>query len=129
MPMSEEHKTALARGREESRAIREYLTALESKIPGRPVTKESLESRLESTNLKLDAEDNPLNRVGLLQKKLDLEEELSELKVTVDVLEENFIKYAKSYSERKGISYTAWRDFGVPATTLKTAGIRATRRR
>ena len=30
---------------------------------------------------------------------------------------------AKGYSERKGISYAAWREAGVPAATLKAAGI------
>ncbi len=30
---------------------------------------------------------------------------------------------AKSYGERKGISYEAWRQLGVPAEVLKRAGI------
>jgi hypothetical protein len=41
----------------------------------------------------------------------------------------NFVAYAKSYSDRKGISYTAWRQFGVPADVLRKAGIQETRRR
>ena len=129
MPMSEEHKAALARGRKEARAIKTYLNVLDSRKPGPPVTKESLESRFESVNNKLDGEYNVLNRVELLQKKLDIEEGLSAFEdaLNFDELEEEFIKHAKSFSERKGISYTAWRNFGVPAAALKNAGIPETR--
>ena len=38
-------------------------------------------------------------------------------------LEAEFVKFAKSYSERKAISYAAWREVGVSAATLKAAGI------
>lgn len=129
--MSEEHKAALARGRKEARAITNYLNALDARKPGRLVTKESLEARLKSVINKLDSEDSPLDRVELLQKKLDIEEEISKVEDAPDFdeLEERFIRHAKSYSERKGISYTAWRDFGVPAATLKDAGIPEKRRR
>ena len=34
-----------------------------------------------------------------------------------------FVKSAKGYGERKGISYAAWREVGVSAATLKAAGI------
>jgi hypothetical protein len=30
---------------------------------------------------------------------------------------------AKAYSERRGISYAAWRELGVEAAVLKKAGI------
>ena len=38
-------------------------------------------------------------------------------------LEKSFVAAAKGYSERKGISYTAWRELGVPPEVLKRAGI------
>ncbi|GIU89638.1 MAG: hypothetical protein KatS3mg010_0737 [Acidimicrobiia bacterium] len=41
----------------------------------------------------------------------------------VGALEKEFVKVAKGYSARKGISYGAWREFGVPAEVLKKAGI------
>ena len=47
----------------------------------------------------------------------------------MDVLELGFVEHAASYSDRKGVSYTAWREFGVPASVLRTAGIKETRRR
>ena len=39
-------------------------------------------------------------------------------------LEGDFVEVAKSYAERKGISYASWRDVGVPAATLTKAGIK-----
>ncbi len=60
-----------------------------------------------------------------MQERIDLEEELasSENKVDLSGLEAEFIKAAPGYSARKGISYQAWRELGVPASTLKAAGI------
>lgn len=131
MAMSDDHKEALAQGRKEARAIKAYLKALESRKPGRPVSKESLEKRLQTVSEKLAASDNPLETVDLIQSKLDIEKALGELDKSQDMeaLEAGFIENVGSYSERKGVTYTAWREFGVPAAVLKKAGIRETRRR
>ena len=131
MAISEEHKAALAQGRKEARAIKAYLKALEARKPGRPVTRESLEQRLKRINEKLDASDDPLKAVELLQARIDLESALDRMHDVgrLEELEQGFIDHAKSYSERKGISYTAWRELGVPAATLRQAGIPETRRR
>lgn len=131
MPMTEEHKAALARGRKESRAIKAYLEALDARRPGRPVSKESLTKRMDKVNQKLEESDNPLEAVDLIQSKLDIEKALSELEDAVDMgtLEAGFVEHASSYSDRKGVSYTAWREFGVPANVLRAAGIKETRRR
>lgn len=131
MAMSEEHKAALARGRKEARAIKAYLKAVETKRPGRPVTKESLQARLFSVNQKIGAVDDPLRKVDLIQTKLDIEAALADVEsvVNMDRLEDDFVEYAVAYSDRKGVSYTAWREFGVPAAVLKRAGVAETRRR
>jgi hypothetical protein len=131
MPMSEEHKAALAQGRREARAIKAYLKALADKKPGRPVTKESLNKRLETVVRKIEDADNPLETVDLIQSKLDIEQALADLENTEDMetLEGGFVENAASYSERKGVSYTAWREYGVPARVLRAAGIKETRRR
>ncbi|HVR77285.1 MAG TPA: hypothetical protein VMS99_02720 [Acidimicrobiia bacterium] len=131
MAMSQEHKDALAQGRLEARSIKAYLRALDSRRPGRPVTKESLDKRLERVNAKLGDENDPLKRIELLQSKLDLESALASVEegANLDDLAANFVANAKSYSDRKGISYTAWRQFGVPADVLRKAGIQETRRR
>ena len=131
MAMTEEHKEALAQGRREARAIKAYLEALESRKPGRPVTREGLEDRLQAVNTKLGASENPLESVELIQTRLDLEDAISNLgqQENFEELESAFVANAKTYSERKGISYSAWREFGVPAATVRAAGIPETRRR
>ena len=130
MAMSEEHKAALARGRREARAIKSYLVALESRRPGRPVTSESLTNRIDSLEGRIAAESDPLKRVELYQQKLNAEDQLKALDSQGDMeaLEAGFVQYAKPYSERKGISYSAWRSSGVPASVLRDAGVPRTRR-
>jgi hypothetical protein len=129
--MSQEHKDALAQGRVEARSIKAYLRALDSRRPGRPVTKESLDKRLDRVNVKLGTEADPLKRVDLLQSKLDIESALESVEdgANIEELAENFVTHARTYSDRKGITYTAWRQFGVPADVLRKAGIQETRRR
>lgn len=131
MSMSQEHKDALAQGRREARAIKNYLKAVDGRKPGRPVTRESLEKRLEKTVARIDSEEDPLKRVELIQTRLDIEDQLSSLEEAANFkeLEVEFIENVKSYSERKDISYTAWRESGVPAATLRAAGVPETRRR
>jgi hypothetical protein len=129
--MSDEHKAALAEGRSQARAIKSYLKVIASRKPGRPVNKESLESRLAKITQKLEDADNPLDEIDLIQSRLDIERALVDLEDAKDIadLEAEFVEHAAAYSDRKGISYTAWREYGVPAKVLRAAGIRETRRR
>lgn len=131
MPMSKEHKEALARGRKEARAVKAYLRAIDARGSGRQPSKQTLQSRLEKVNQKMENTDDPLKTVDLLQSKLDIEKALSGVgdEDNFDEVEAEFINNVKSYSERKGITYTAWREFGVPAKTLREAGVPETRRR
>jgi hypothetical protein len=128
--MSDQHKQALAVGREESRAVRRYLEALEAHKPkrGRKRTAEGIENRLRQIEDRLAAAD-PLTRVHLVQEKINLENELASKQETVDLksLEDGFVSAAKGYGERKGISYAAWRAAGVDPNVLRRAGIARTR--
>lgn len=131
MDMTQEHKDALAQGRRESKAIKAYLEALDApKRRGRPVTAESLQMKIADLDGKVRDESDPLRRVELIQARLDTEEALAGFEATenIDALEAGFVEYGNGYSERKGISYAAWREVGVPAPVLKQAGIRRTRR-
>lgn len=125
MAMSAQHKAALAQGRRESRAIKMYLEALGSRRPGRPITPATLKKRINDLVAKIDAETDALRSVDLRQARIEAEQALARLETGVDIadLEEGFAKFAKAYSNRKGISYTAWREAGVPAAMLKRAGI------
>lgn len=124
--MSAEHKAALAEGRSQGRAVRRYLEALEAHKPkrGRKRTPESIRKRLERIEQEMPGAD-PLKRLQLIQERIDLQRELESSETTVDLaaLEAAFVEAAKGYSARKGISYQAWRELGVPASTLKAAGI------
>lgn len=44
-----------------------------------------------------------------------------------DRIREAFVDAAEPYSRRRGISYTAWLEIGVPAGVLREAGIRSPR--
>lgn len=124
--MSKNHKEALAVGRAEGRSVRAYLEALDSSRPkrGRKRTKDSINSRLAKIDAELEAAD-ALKRLQLTQERLDLIEELGTMDTGVDIseLEAEFTRVAKGYAARKGISYAAFRQIGVPAAVLKKAGI------
>ena len=124
--MSDAHKAALSEGRTQSRAVKNYLDALEAHKPkrGRKRTPESIKKKLATIDEALESAD-PLKRVQLVQEQMDLTAELEKVGETVDIsdLEKGFVGAAKGYSERKGISYSAWRTVGVPAEVLKRAGI------
>ncbi len=128
--MSDTHKQALAKGREEGRAVRNYLEALEAHKPkrGRKRTAEGIQRRLEQISRDLPYAD-PLTRVHLTQEQMDLQAELQAGPGGPDLapLEEEFVKAAKGYSARKGISSGAWREVGIDAAVLKRAGIARTR--
>ena len=125
-PMSDEHKAALAKGRDEGRAVRRYLEAIERQRPrrGRPRTAESVKKRLTTVNAKIDEAD-ALTRLHLLQEQKDLLDERSRVDQVKDLtaLEKQFIKVAKAYGERKGITYSTWRAAGVSAAVLQKAEI------
>jgi hypothetical protein len=129
--MSEVHKAALAKGREEGRIVRRYLEGLEATKPrrGRKRTPDSIRRRLATIDSTMAGTD-PLARLHLIEEKQRLEDELNTTGTSVDLptLEKNFIKVARLYGERKGISYSAWRKVGVSAAILQKAEIARTRR-
>lgn len=126
--VSDSHKAAMAAGREASRAINSYLTALDEVRPkrGRKVSKEDVEKRLSTAR---EEAESAVGTAKLLAIQLveDLEGKLQALaNSAVDNLEEleaGFVATAKDYSDSKGISYATWRKVGVPAELLKRAGI------
>lgn len=124
--MSDSHKAALAEGRTQGRAVRAYLEALDAHKPkrGRKRTPESMQRQLDAVNDKIATAD-PLSRLQLIQSRIDLEAALASSEETVDLteLEAGFVAAAAGYAERKGLSYAAFRELGVPAATLKAAGI------
>jgi hypothetical protein len=125
--MSDDHKAALAQGREQGRMVRRYLEALEANKPkrGRKRTPDSIKKRLQAIEDSLTTADS-LTRLQMIQERMDLQSELSSKDEAVDLtaLEADFVKAANEYSRRKHISYAAWREMGVDAAVLKRAGVR-----
>lgn len=124
--MSATHKAALEAGRNQSRAVRAYLEALEQNAPrrGPKRTLEKVRRELaEVANEMVNAD--TLRRLELVQKRIDLQTEVAKLENSVDMaaLEAQFVAVAKDYGSRKGISSEAWRAMGVTARVLKAAGI------
>ncbi len=118
-------------GREHVGSVRRYLEALEKHKPrrGRKRTPESIKKQLDAIEVKL-ADATPLQKLKLVQERMDLEKERERLQAANDLskYEDDFVKDAKAYGEEKGISYAAWRAMGVPAVLLKKAGISRGRR-
>lgn len=124
--MSDEHKAALAKGRNEGRYVKAYLEALSATKPkrGRKRTADSVRKRLDKIGEEIILA-SPIKQLQLTQEKIDLQSELASLTDETDLsgIEDDFVSVAKGYSERKGISYAAWRALGVSPSVLKKAGI------
>ena len=110
-------------------AIREYLKALEQNAPrrGRKRTPDGIRRQLASVASEMEGA-TVTRQLDLVQQRINLEAELEALEqagsIDLSALEANFVDHAAAYGGRRGISYAAWREVGVSATTLKTAGIR-----
>ncbi|MEN9645384.1 MAG: hypothetical protein RL238_2053 [Actinomycetota bacterium] len=124
--ITDQHKAAMAEGRVEGRVVREYLEALRNSKgkPGRKRTPESVARRIKAIESELSGV-NAVRELELIQERFDLERELATMQTKVDPksLEAGFTKVASSYSQRKGITYAAWRAVGVEPAVLKKAGI------
>ena len=121
-----EHKAAMIQGRTETRIVRQYLEALEVRqAGGRRRSKESLQKKLASVEQELESA-NAVGRLHLTQERINLQKEIqvAERNVDINELESDFVGVAASYSERKGISYQAWREVGVSSKVLQAAGVR-----
>ncbi|MCH2622914.1 MAG: hypothetical protein MKZ66_06700 [Acidimicrobiales bacterium] len=122
-----------AQEKADNKAVRDYLDALVTNAPkrGRKRTTDNVKARISAIGEAM-GNASATKRLDLVQERLDLEAELDAMaragSVDMGGLEAGFVKSAASYGSGRGISYAAWREMGVSATTLKSAGIRRTRR-
>ena len=125
--MSDEHKAALAEGRNQGRAVRRYLEALEAHKPkrGRKRTPNRCKSGWPRSTP--SCRRRPAQaRCSCVQERLDLQAELeaAERDGRPPALETEFVEARpRPTAQRKGISYAAWREVGVAPAVLKKAGI------
>ncbi len=124
--LSPEVRAARAAARAQTKAVRAYLEALHSSA-GRRGRRKSPQKELEEVQEKLENESDQLQRLALIQQRIDAEKRRAEDPGDINALEAEFVNAAKSYSTRKGISYKAWREMGVAAAVLSKSGIARTR--
>ena len=108
--------------------MRAYLEAIEKHAPkrGPKRTIEKVRRELAEVANEMVTADT-LRRLDLVQKRISLQKEVTEMEKGVDMtaLEAEFVAHARHYGEAKSpkISYEAWRAMGVSARVLKAAAI------
>ena len=99
--MSAQHKAALAEGRSEGRAVKNYLEALQQNRPrrGRRRTPDSIKKRLTAIDAEF-GDVSALQQLQLVQERMDLQKELEAMDTKVDLsaLESDFVKTASKYA-------------------------------
>jgi hypothetical protein len=129
--MTAAHKQALAEGRTMPATVNAYLEAINTpKRRGRKVTTATLEQRL--VKAQTSAKDaSGIEKVVVAQEIRDLKAKIAQATAAtprdLKALEGAFVKIAKRFGEKRGVTYGAWRDAGVPAVVLKQAGVARTR--
>jgi len=124
--MDAEHKAKLAQGRNDARAIKNYLEFLETHKPkrGRKRTTETINKRLQVIDETID-DAGVLQRLAMLQEREDLAKELAAMAEQPDgsEFEAAFVEAAGRYAAAKGLSRASFRQMGVSADVLRQAGI------
>lgn len=113
---------------DQERVVRRYLSAVETTRPGRGTkrTADAIGNRITKVDEMLVSAD-PLRRVHLIQERIELHAEY--VRITngntgdPSQVERDFTRVARSYGDRNGITYAAWRQVGVDAKVLERAGI------
>lgn len=126
--LSPAHKKALAQGRNEGRAVRAYLDHIKTHKPKRGPKRTSTYIRNEIAKIDQHLSVlvlNPIDELKLVQKRMNLQKELGADKTQDNQkLESDFVKVAKSYGSKRGITRAAWLSIGVPSKVLDKAGIK-----
>jgi hypothetical protein len=117
-----------ANAHDRARVIRRYLSALDAHRTGRTPAKtaESLHLRMHQIDTELLSAD-PVRRLHLTQERIDLHAEFLRLTTgssDMSELEKAFVRVARGYGDRHGVSFSAWRQIGVDTEVLAAAGIK-----
>ncbi len=111
--MTDDHKVAVAAGRDESRKVRLNLEACENTRPKRG-RKRTGRIHPGSDDRHHRASPGRITAAapGACQERVNLQRELDGLAETVDLgqLEQDVVSSAEGYSKRNGTSYTVWQE-------------------
>ena len=102
----------------ETQAVQAYLKAINE---GTVMDPEVLKRKREKLTAQILAAAEKGNYVKQLEW-IEQRKKLEDLPDTSELMDK-FIKVAASFGERKGITYPTWREVGVPAGVLASAGI------
>jgi hypothetical protein len=134
MPSGKRGSSRKAASFDQERVVRRYLSAVESAKAGRGPkrTSDAIGNRITKVDELLVSAD-PLSRVHLTQERIELHAEY--VRVTNGSspdqaqLERDFVRVVRSYGDRNGITFAAWRQVGVDAAVLERAGIHKAERK
>ena len=111
----------------ETTIVRRYLGSLPKKVVSE-TRKTRVRDRLAVIAEELGTDD-VIARLHLWQERRDLLRKMSSWGADESPgLEEEFTKVAKSFSDRKGIDWSTWREAGVKASVLRRAGVLPTQK-
>jgi hypothetical protein len=118
---------AAKRGREEARVVKQYLGALEVSRPrrGPKPSPEKITAKLAKISEEIENA-SPLKRLDMLQEQIELYNQLEQLQQSTDIaeLENEFVRVARNYSERRGLTEQAWKAVGVSSDVIERAGLK-----
>ena len=125
-PQKRVRRATVVDAKTEAQRISSYLRALAAKktAKGPKADPKVLARRIEAARATVHASTG-ITQLTAVQNLRNLEKRANNpvMNGTFDALETGFIQVAKSYSDRRGIEYGAWRAVGVDAGVLKKAGI------
>ena len=129
--MTDEHKKNMAEGRRHRRTVDSYLKALEQfpKIEQQRKNAAANKDRIAQLSEEID-QASGVDKLILVQQRENLTRDsaVGTADFNIEELEAEFVEVAAAYGEKLGISYTSWRDLGVPKDVLQRAGVKRTRR-
>src|SRR5438132_13129125 len=106
-PMTRAHKQALARGRDDSRAVSRYLEALDAGKPGpgRRRSIQSVQTQLKAVETRVKGA-RGIDRLLALQQRADVRAAVAQRhdKIDLAAADRGFLKAARGSGERKGIA-------------------------
>lgn len=109
----------------QAKTLQAYIDAL-TDAPTTKWTPETLKKQLEGVEENLAAANSALQKLTLIQRKLDIEKQLGILcgVQSFEQIEQAFVDIGLDLATRKGITYEAFRLIGIPAGVLERAGIK-----
>ena len=116
--------------RRQAASVERYLNALDAAAGFRRVDPDDLQDAIDLLDEQIEGTSD-LERLGLVQKRIDVQEQLTEIterEARLEELEDEFVEVAADWAAASGITYQALQCAGVPRAVLDRTGIPQHRR-